>query len=363
MEFELSEIKGYLENQFQKNVRIEEVKQLDGKATGTTALKQFGYGRPFLVSYKVDDRGGRIVFHKIRRNAFGRERDDDRVAAVWLDFNTFNRLPRHVPALDMIVHTREGKIQSIHSADEVLLVTAYRPGQPYADDLIRIRDEGTIQPLDVKRAETLAGHLAEIHKVKHEDPLLWRRRLRDLIGHGEGIMGLTDSYPGNLNYMAEKDLRSIEEMANRWRWRLKPLSHRLSQVHGDFHPFNILFEGGLEFHLLDRSRGEWGEPADDMSCMTINYLFFSLQRYGKLEGPFRELHNRFWENYLALRPDEDLVTVIQPWFAWRALVLASPVWYPNISEDIRRKLLRFARRVMSIDRYDYRQVNQYMEDG
>jgi hypothetical protein len=209
----------------------------------------------------------------------------------------------------------------------------------------------------------LAAYLAKIHQVKQEDPTLWRRRLRDLIGHGEGIMGLTDSYPQGLPYVTGDELRSIEEAANRWRWRLKPLSHRLSQVHGDFHPFNVLFEEELDFHLLDRSRGEWGEPADDVSCMTINYLFFSLQRSGGLRGPFRELHDCFWEHYLALRPDEQLVTVIQPWFAWRALVLASPVWYPTISEDVRRKLLTFARRVMSSDRYDYRRVNQYMKDA
>jgi len=223
-----------------------------------------------------------------------------------------------------------------------------------------IRDEGTIRPLDVRRVEVLAAYLSEIHQVKHEEPALWRRRLRDLVGHGEGIMGLTDSYPQDLAYVTKAELRSVEEMANHWRWRLKPLGHRLSQVHGDFHPFNILFEEGLTFHLLDRRRGEWGEPADDVSCMTINYLFFSLQRSGRLEGPFRELHDRFWESYLALQTDEELASAIQPWLAWRALVLASPIWYPTISEGVRRKLLAFARRVMSTDRYDYRQVNRYM---
>ena len=175
-------------------------------------------------------------------------------------------------------------------------------------------------------------------------------------------MGLTDSYPQDLPYVTEAELRSMEETANHWRWRLKPQSHRLSQVHGDFHPFNILFEEGLAFHLLDRSRGEWGEPADDVSCMAINYLFFSLQRSGRLEGPFRELHDRFWESYLALQTDEELASVIQPWLAWRALVLASPIWYPTISEGVRRKLLTFAHRVMSTDRYDYQQVNQYLEN-
>ncbi len=362
MKFDLVQLKQYLEGRSGAAVHIREVRQLGGEATGTAALKQFGYGRPFLVSYRAGDQEEQVVFHRIRRNSFGREREDDRVAAIWLDFNTFNRLPSHVPALDMIISTKEGKVRSIASAGEVLLVTAYRPGHPYADDLVRIRDEGKARPLDTRRTETLAAYLAEIHQVRHDDPILWRRRLRDLIGHGEGIMGLTDSYPKDLAYLSETDLQAIEETANRWRWRLKPLSHRLSQIHGDFHPFNILFEEELTFHILDRSRGEWGEPADDVSCLSINYLFFSLQRFGRLEGPFLDLHEGFWEHYLAARQDTELMAVIQPWFAWRALVLASPIWYPDIPEDTRRKLLRFARRVMSIDSYDYRQVNRYIED-
>jgi len=362
MQIELRDLQEYLKRRAGAAVRIEEARPL-GEPGGAAALKQFAYGRPLLVRYCVGDQTFQVVFHRIRHNAFGRERDDDRVAAVWLDFNTFNRLPCHVPALDMAMRTKEGEVHSISSAREVLLVTAYRPGRPYAGDLIRIRDEGTMRPLDIKRAEALASYLAEIHQVRCDEKMLWRRRLRDLVGHGEGIMGLTDSYPENLPYLTSAELLSIEEAANHWRWRLKPLSHRLSQVHGDFHPFNILFEEGLEFHVLDRSRGEWGEPADDVSCMTINYLFFSLQRSGCLEGPFRELHERFWEQYLSLRPDEELLTVIQPWFAWRALVLASPVWYPTLPEEVRRTLLRFTHRVLSMERFDYREVNRYLAEN
>jgi aminoglycoside phosphotransferase (APT) family kinase protein len=158
-------------------------------------------------------------------------------------------------------------------------------------------------------------------------------------------------------------LQALEDAANRWRWRLKPMNYRLRQVHGDFHPFNIVFAGGNEFYVLDRSRGAWGEPADDVSCLTINYLFFSLQRAGGLERPFRQLHDHFWEHYLTLRPDEEIVRVIQPWLAWRALVLASPIWYPTLSEETRRKLLAFAGNVMATDQYDYLNVNQYLEEG
>jgi hypothetical protein len=363
MELTLENIQTYLQAQTGQPVTIQQMRQLGGATTGREALKQFGYGRPLLIEYQLEGCQKKIVIHQINRNAFGHERAEDRVAAVWFDFNTFNRLPRHVPAVDMVACAADGTMQSLKTAQELFLVTGYRAGQIYAEDFFRIRDQGSLQAGDCRRVATLATYLAQIHQVKHLEPMLWRRRLRDLIGHGEGIMGLTDSYPPNLPYVTETELRQLEELANQWRWRLKPLDHRLRQVHGDFHPFNILFEAGENFHVLDRSRGEWGEPADDVSCLTINYLFFSLQRYGRLAGPFQVLHDHFWEHYLALRPDEELLTVIQPWFAWRALVLASPIWYPTLLEENRRQLLTFARRVMATDRYDYHDPNRYLAEA
>jgi hypothetical protein len=92
LKFELEELERYLEKQSCAPVQIMNIRELGGDAADTAALKQFGYGRPIFISYRVGERDEQIVFHRIRRNAFGRERDDDRVAAVWLDFHTFNRL-------------------------------------------------------------------------------------------------------------------------------------------------------------------------------------------------------------------------------------------------------------------------------
>jgi hypothetical protein len=72
MEFEIEEIKRYLEERSGATVEIDDVRQLGGEAKGATALKQFGYGRPFLVSYRVGGGEKGVVFHRIRRNAFGR---------------------------------------------------------------------------------------------------------------------------------------------------------------------------------------------------------------------------------------------------------------------------------------------------
>lgn len=357
----LSAIERFLARSSGQAVCVRSLCELGRSATGAEALKAFGYGRPLQINYEINGRSERVVLRQVKRNGFGRERDSDRVADVWHDFHTFNRLPRHTRAMDMAILTPEGELESISHAQDLLLLTDFRPGRPYADDLLRVQTTGELIDLDQQRVEALADYLAGIHAVQHDDALLWRRRLRDLIGHGEGIMGLTDSYSADFPLAPSADLRELECLANEWRWRLKPLAHRLSQVHGDFHPFNLLFADGVDLHVLDRSRGEWGEPADDVSCLTINFLFFSLQRSGRLDGALGRLHDRFWERYLSCRYDPELVTVIQPWLAWRALVLASPQWYPTITADVRRKLLYFARYVMTLAHYDPRQVNTYLE--
>jgi aminoglycoside phosphotransferase family enzyme len=131
-------------------------------------------------------------------------------------------------------------------------------------------------------------------------------------------------------------------------------------VHGDFHPWNIQFRGGLDFTVLDRSRGEWGEPADDVSALSINYVFYSLQAHGRLAGSFEKLHRLFWGAYFERTGDEEMLTVIQPFYVWRALVVASPVWYPSLSRAVRVKLFNFIKNMLVTERFDPADVNSYI---
>jgi hypothetical protein len=351
----------HLRRRYGEDVELLRVRRLGESAEDDGDLKSMGFGRPLRITLRRQGRKRDLVIRGVRRNRFGRERSDDRAAAVWLDYRSFNVLPSHVSARDMLVRTSGDELQSIAGAEELLLVSEYVPGKPYAKDLERIRDTGAPEAQDLRRVEALATYLARIHRKRHADPSLWQRRLRDLVGNGEGIMGLTATYPLPSLYACAEQLLNLEELANRWRWSLRPLHFRLCQVHGDFHPFNVLFQQGESFSVLDRSRGPWGEAGDDVVCMAINYLFFALQRGPAFTGGLRLMHDLFWETYLHQRQDPEMLGVVQPWIAWRALVLASPAWYPQIDDRVRIQLLAYARNVMIARRYDYRRVERYLE--
>jgi hypothetical protein len=325
-------------------------------------LKTFGYGRPVLIRYRDGNKEGRAVLNTMPANAFGHDFRSDRAANLLLSYDTYNDLPDHVPAFDVGVVMPGGWLLSLGEGEEFFLLMPFVEGTAYAHDLETLRDGRTLTDTDLRRARQLAQYLAEIHREKRNAPHLYRRRVRDVVGSGEGIMGLTDSYPADVSGATPQWLEQVESACVKWRWKLRHHTHRLSQVHGDFHPFNILFQEDGTFTLLDRSRGAWGEPADDVSAMAINYLFFSLQRNGMWEPPFTTLWQLFWNTYLAETDDHELLEVIAPFFAWRALVLASPLWY-HVRDDVRHALFAFVDRILHEPVFDPNRVGDYLFAG
>jgi hypothetical protein len=242
------------------------------------------------------------------------------------------------------------------------MLNQYVDGLEYFHDLERLRDGQDLSPLDTARADVLCDYLVAIHQQRGQDPELYLRRLRELVGGGECIMGIADSYPLPCGFITPQLLQEIEHRCVRWRWKLKAYVYRMRQIHGNLHPWNILFREGSDFSVLDRARGEWGDPADDVTSMTMNYLFFSLQRSGRMEGSLEILFRRFWNRYLEKSGDFEILQVVAPFLVFRALVMASPVWYPKLHETVRRKLFAFIQAVLDSESFDPERVNAYCEN-
>jgi hypothetical protein len=325
---------------------------------GRQGDKGYGYGVPLRVDYALDGAPRRAVVETVRPGPFGHEHMADRAQSLLWAHDAFHKLPRHVASLDVGAVRSSGELVPLGSAEELFMLAEFVEGAEYADDLLKLRAGQALGALDEARCDALCDYLVQIHAVAGTEPGLYARRIRELVGHGECIFGVADSYPPGGPVEASV-LESVEKRCVEWRWRLKHRAWRLRQVHGDFHPWNIMFRQGADFSVLDRSRGEWGDAADDVTCLTLNYLFFSLQRSGRLEGAFERLWRRFWERYLERSGDGELLEVAAPFFAFRGLVMANPVWYPALDPGVRRKLFNFINAVLAEERFDPARANQY----
>lgn len=353
---DLSKVQAYLEQLFGQPVASLQAVVIGGEES----VKGYGYGKVLLLNFDLGSEHKKLVLETMPAGPFGHEHFSDRAQTMLWKYPASQTLPRHAKSIDVGAFLTGGDMISVGEAEEFFLLTEFKEGEGYFHDFDRLANADMPEPLDEARTLALSDYLVQIHSVKHDEPGLYVRRIRELIGHGECLMGLTDSYPADFKVPGPLTLEEIEKKAVEWRWKIKSRTHRLCQVHGDFHPWNILFREDADFMTIDRSRGEWGEAADDLTALSINYIFFSLQHHGKLTAAYERLFNLFWDNYLTKTGDAEVLEVLQPFYAWRGLVVASPVWYPRLAPEVRAALFNFIGNVLNTERFDPARVNEYL---
>lgn len=331
----------------------------DDSGDDETTVKAAGYGRPLKITFRQGDRTRKVVLHTATPNDFGHDRRADRAADMLLLYDTADAIPRHVGALDVGMVTDDGTLHSLRGCGETWVLTEFAEGHVYADDLRRIAHAKRCEPEDEARAANLARYLAALHRPTSDRPQTYVRSVRDLLGSGEGIFGIVDGYPRDVPSAPPRRLQAIERQCLDWRWRLRDETERLCRIHGDFHPFNVVL-GDEGLVLLDASRGCAGDPADDVTAMTVNYPFFALSEPGSWRDGFRPLWRAFWSTYFEARRDEHLLDVAPPYWTWRTLVLANPLWYPDTKPEVRDTLLAMAEHTLARGRLDLDAVERYL---
>ncbi len=364
------------------------IKNLFGEKVRDVAIEKLGegvQGAGFLIEVKTGEGDMHYVIKGLFPEGLEHDYPADRAGVFLLDLDEFKNLPKHVRAVDVLSELEDGSIKSIGGGKEYYLLMERAEGKDYFNDLAAFAGKDKLDALDIEKIQSMALYLAGIHTVKKDSKQMYWRKVRDTIGHGECLMGVFDTYPEGTISSAE--MTHIEKKCVDWRARLKPKFNRLCQVHGDFHPGNIWFkEAGsqvgidsyrepgagreerpctpvkVDFILLDRSRGPWGDAADDVAALTINYIFFSINHFGNLHGPYLEAFHLFYDTYINATGDTELFQVLAPFYAFRGIVVANPVFYPEVTPENRRKIFNFVHGALDDTSFNIKKVNEYLRN-
>ena len=330
--------------------------------SGDDTTKAAGYGEPMRVDVRQGGTVRSLVLHTAQPNEFGHDRRADRAEELLLAADSFDAIPRHAKVLDVGAFRGPDDAVSLAGTGEFYLLTTHAEGRTYAHDLRRLARTGMVAAHDIVRLQTLVEYLANLHARKpRSSRSVYARSIRDTVGGGEGVFGIIDGYPEGVPAAGIERLERIEERCLRWRFRLKRRSERLSRIHGDFHPFNVLFDERGELSVLDASRGSLGDPADDVTAMAINFPFFALGHSGAWRDALQSFWYGFWSRYVTMTGDEALAEVAAPFFAWRGLVLANPKWYPELRTGERERLLGFVERVLDAERFSPAMAEEFFD--
>jgi hypothetical protein len=354
-------IKQYIKNLF--NVRTKHVR--------INKLGEGVQGAGFLIEVQTPEGVRSYVIKGLFPEGLEHDYPSDRAGVFLLDLDEFKNLPKHVKAVDVLAEMEDGSMKSIGGGKEYYLLMEKAEGRHYFHDLSAFAEKEKLDDADIAKIRAMTSYLAEIHSVKKESRHLYWRKVRDTIGHGECLMGVFDTYPDGT--MRHEEMADIEKKCVDWRARLKPKYKRLCQIHGDFHPGNIWFsppippldkggQGGvIDFVLLDRSRGPWGEAADDVTALTINYIFFSLNHFGKVAGTYFEAMKLFYDDYVKKTEDTEILGAVAPFYAFRGAVVANPLFYPDVTPENRRKIFNFVHGVLDDEIFKVEKVNEYIK--
>ena len=202
----------------------------------------------------------RFVFRTQAANEFGHDRRSDRMDEALVAWDLFNRTPEHVRALDVgaIGDRRAARVAPRHGRavprHRVGRGGALRGGPPP-----RRPREAAAAPLDLARADALAGYLARAPRAAARRPAGWRRAVRDLARPRRGDLRdggrLPGGHPRRAARAAARDRGALPRVALAAARPLAPARadpRRLPPVQRRLPPGR---RRGGSFTLLDASRG------------------------------------------------------------------------------------------------------------
>jgi len=186
----------------------------DIKVTSIEKLGEGFHAEGFLI--KTKDKKGQekqYVLKSFRGQGFGHDYPSDRANVVIRSLLDYNLLPHHIKAIDVGSIQEDDSLLSVGKPKDFFIIMEEAKGTEYWEDMRGMREKGNLTENDKKRIKLLANYLAKIHSIKYtgsNNESLYKRVVRDFVGHGELTMGVIDTFPKKLDFVTNQELVEIE---------------------------------------------------------------------------------------------------------------------------------------------------------
>ncbi len=86
-------------------------------------------------------------------------------------------------------------------------------------------------------------------------------------------------------------------------------------------------------------------------------------RHGRMAGAYDDALRLFFDEYEKKSGDKGLRGLAAFFYAFRGVVVANPLFYPDVSNDVRSKIFAFIHGVLMRDEFEPSSVNGYIASG
>ena len=155
------------------------------KLTGMERRGKGTHGTGYLLKFTLPGEERELIMKSLSPSGFGHDHYSDRAQVLLLAQSNYNEMDKHVQALDVVGDSPD-RLISLREAREFYIFMQRAAGIDYFKDLDAVLEQGRLYGRDRERAQSLARFIAKVHQNKYagdEAKTLYRRRIRDLLGH------------------------------------------------------------------------------------------------------------------------------------------------------------------------------------